>query len=58
MVSMEHLAGRGIMGELSQALVLAVAVSQVPHKGKPDVLEMYANLVRSTGVQNGFNECG
>src|SRR5437899_4787447 len=55
--SVQHLALRSIAGQLSQTLVLAVAISRVANERKAEELEMDADLVGAPGVQDGLGQC-
>ena len=54
----QHLAGWMVMREFFETLVMAVAVSQIAHEGKAEELEMDANLVRASGMQDRLDESG
>jgi hypothetical protein len=52
----QHLARRGVIGQLLQPLILAVAVREVADQRESQKLKMDANLVRSTGVKDRFDQ--
>ena len=53
---MQHLARRLIIRQLSQALVLTVAVGHIADQREAEKLEVDPDLVGSTGMQNCFGE--
>jgi hypothetical protein len=54
----QHLAGWMVMTEFFETLVMAVAVRQIAHEGKAEELEMDANLVRASGMQDRLDKSG
>ena len=56
MMRVKHLARGGVIGQLFEPLVLAIAVGQIAHERETDVLEMDSDLMRSPGVEDGLDE--
>src|SRR4051794_21676763 len=57
-VRVQELPGRGVIGQLFQTRVLALAVSIIPRHRISQMLKMHTYLMRSSSVQHCLHERG